>query len=154
MNEYCLCVCACVCVSVSVKLWKTKQEETFKLSSKLCNTVRPVLGEWKGEILHCNTYSTCKTKAVKSQGHSQPFIRYWCLLGKKRCRTISLVLMAVIHPWNNVVYLTTNLVTSHPRAAAAQEWACFMLTHTLISKRWSIRVLFHWLQKAAYVAHK
>lgn len=37
----------------------------------------------EGESLHCNTYSTCKTKAVKIQGHSQSFIRYWCLLGTK-----------------------------------------------------------------------
>lgn len=62
--------------------------------------------------------------------------------GKKRCRTMSLTLMAVIHPWNNVVYLNTNLVTSHPQAISAQEWAYFMLTHPLVSKMVKHKTVF------------
>lgn len=57
---------------------QTKQEETFKLSSKLCS--KTSLGEWKGESLHCNTYSTCKTKAVKVKAilsHSSDTDVYW-----------------------------------------------------------------------------
>lgn len=70
-----------------------------------------------------------------SSEKSRPFsVTHQILMstGKQRCRTISLALMAVIHPWNNAVYLTTNLITSHPQAISALEWACFMLTHPLI----------------------
>lgn len=74
-------MCVCMCKPV-----KKKKKEKKHSSCPQSSAVIPVLGEWKKVNLHYNTYSTCKTKAVRIQGHSQPFIRYWCLLGEKKTK--------------------------------------------------------------------
>lgn len=121
-----------------------KKNEKKHSSCPQSSAVRPILGEWKRVRLHCNTYSNVRPKQWKVKAilsHSSDTDACW----EKRCRTMSFVLMAVIHPWNNtvylttIVYLTTDLLTSHPEADQHKSGLALCSDILPVSKGWNIR---------------